>query len=146
MKTPMEYALYHGEEFLGIGTADQLAVQFGKTADFIKWLAHPTALKRYDESNGNRYITVRLGKTSMKINRTQQLARDYERERIRNFMDDHDFTRAGFAEILGWSPISLSNYLSTHAGLPSYITPKVVQVMGLTEEQLQKPLGPDDYK
>jgi plasmid maintenance system antidote protein VapI len=142
----MEYALYHGEEFLGIGTAEQLAIKFGKTADFIKWLAYPTALKRYDESNGNRYITVKLGKTSMKINRTQQLARDYERERIRNYMDDHDFTRAGFAEILGWSPISLSNYLSTHAGLPSYITPKVVQVIGLTEEQLQKPLGPDDYK
>jgi hypothetical protein len=60
MKTA-EYALYKGETFLDIGTAKELADKFHVSTNFIQWLAYPTALKRYNESNGNRMIAVKLG-------------------------------------------------------------------------------------
>lgn len=59
-KDDREYALYHGENFIDIGTADKLAKEMGWSEQFVRWLSYPTAMRRYDESNGNRYIAVKL--------------------------------------------------------------------------------------
>lgn len=57
----IEYALYKGDEFLGIGTAEELASKYGGSASYIRWLSQPTALRRFEKSKGERKIVVRLG-------------------------------------------------------------------------------------
>jgi len=60
MRPKVEYALYHGDTFLDIGTAEQLATKFDKSVDFIWWLSYPIALRRYDAGKVKRYLAVRL--------------------------------------------------------------------------------------
>ena len=41
-----QYALYRGDDLLGIGTAVELAELIGVKEDTIKWYATPSARKR----------------------------------------------------------------------------------------------------
>ena len=46
MKTLSEYALYRGDELLGVGTVRTLAKELGYEQSYIKWLKTPTYKKR----------------------------------------------------------------------------------------------------
>ena len=54
-----EYALYHGDTFLNIGTPEQLAKIYGVERHTIIWWATPTYLKRLGP-NSNRFVSVPL--------------------------------------------------------------------------------------
>lgn len=42
----MDYALYKGDEFLIVGTAEECAKYLNVKADSIKWMSTPTAKRR----------------------------------------------------------------------------------------------------
>lgn len=42
----MIYSLYHGDEFIGVGTADELAKLIDVTPDTIRWMSTPVHKKR----------------------------------------------------------------------------------------------------
>lgn len=44
-----EYALYSGDEFIMIGTAEQLAERMGVKPETVKWYTTPTAERRRKE-------------------------------------------------------------------------------------------------
>lgn len=52
-----EYALYRGDEFLKIGTLEELANYLKVERRTILFYASPTYLKRH---NGNGYVVVKL--------------------------------------------------------------------------------------
>jgi hypothetical protein len=52
------YALYKGEDFLGIGTAEQLAERLGVTIKTIRWYASPACKRR--DSKGNHLVAERI--------------------------------------------------------------------------------------
>lgn len=59
--TRYEYALYKGDNFVDVGTADYLANLISVTRETIKWLASPSALKRRRKSeDSNALICVRI--------------------------------------------------------------------------------------
>ncbi|MDM8212799.1 hypothetical protein QUW13_02780 [Enterococcus hirae] len=43
-----EYAIYKGEEIKCIGTAEECAERLGIKTDSVKWMATPTAMKRFE--------------------------------------------------------------------------------------------------
>lgn len=52
-----QFAVYKGEEFLGVGTARELAEQLGVMPETIEFYATSSNTKR---DHGNRRIAVRL--------------------------------------------------------------------------------------
>ena len=52
-----EYAVYKGEEFITIGTADECAKELGVKSETIRWLSTPTAQKRQGE---NSLVVVKM--------------------------------------------------------------------------------------
>ena len=52
-----EYAVYKGEEFITIGTADECAKELGVKSETIRWLSTPTAQKRQGE---NSIVVVKM--------------------------------------------------------------------------------------
>lgn len=56
------YALYHGDEFVDIGTARELAELEGTSPKSIQWAAAPSARKYGDRtgSHGGR-VVVKIG-------------------------------------------------------------------------------------
>lgn len=58
MATEAEYALYHGDEFIAIGTADELARMQGVAPETIKFYATPAYASR--DKGQNRFIAVRI--------------------------------------------------------------------------------------
>lgn len=54
-----EYALYKGDTFLDIGTAEELAEKYPVKASFVRYSTAPSAVKRY---RGKGYIAVKIGK------------------------------------------------------------------------------------
>lgn len=40
------YALYRGDELVDVGTARELAGRMGVTAEYVRWMATPTARRR----------------------------------------------------------------------------------------------------
>lgn len=52
-----EYALYRGDEFLKIGTTQELADYLGVKIRTILFYASPTYLKR---TNGNGYVVIKI--------------------------------------------------------------------------------------
>lgn len=59
MATEAEYALYHGDEFIAIGTAEELARMQGVAPETIKFYATPAYAKRGDKGQ-KRFIAVRI--------------------------------------------------------------------------------------
>lgn len=56
-----EYALYKGDTFVDMGTADYLAKLLNVKRETIKWLASPTARKRRKKGeDSNALICVRI--------------------------------------------------------------------------------------
>lgn len=53
-----EFALYKGDRFIAIGTAEDLARSQGVTADTIRYYSTPAHLRRAEGTN--RFIAVRL--------------------------------------------------------------------------------------
>lgn len=53
----VDYAVYRGDDFIDIGTADELAKEFGVTAKTVKWWAKPSNIRR---DKGNRIVAVKL--------------------------------------------------------------------------------------
>lgn len=47
----MEYAAYKGDEFLCVGSLQEIAQYTNKTIDHIRWLKSPSAQKRNDKTN-----------------------------------------------------------------------------------------------
>jgi hypothetical protein len=58
------YAVYHGEQNLGDGTADELAQRFNMQPETIRKLASPVALAK--NKTGKRLIVIKLGKEKIK--------------------------------------------------------------------------------
>lgn len=44
----IEYAIYRGDTFQFIGTAEECAKKMNVKPDFIKWLTTPTGKKRFE--------------------------------------------------------------------------------------------------
>lgn len=62
-RKPAQYAIYQGEEFLDIGTVDQLAEKFEVRSETIRFWATPTHQKRManeDGSIGDRKVVIKL--------------------------------------------------------------------------------------
>lgn len=56
-----EYALYKGDKFLDIGTAEELADKFNVKPATIKWYSMPTNLRRIEKRKSyNGLVAVRL--------------------------------------------------------------------------------------
>lgn len=56
------YALYHGDEFVDVGTAAEIAERHGVKPVTIAYYAQPSYLKRFEGRDGGRphYEAVRL--------------------------------------------------------------------------------------
>ncbi len=56
------YAVYKGDVFIMIGTADQVALHLGVKPNTVRWWASPTAQRRADEGGqrGGRKTAIRL--------------------------------------------------------------------------------------
>lgn len=52
------YAAYHGDRFISVGTAEELAKELGKTIKTIQWYATPTAHSRYDYDKSIRVYRI----------------------------------------------------------------------------------------
>ena len=52
-----EYAVYKGEEFVTIGTAEECAKELGIKSETIRWLSTPTAKKRQGK---NSLVVVKM--------------------------------------------------------------------------------------
>lgn len=57
IKMAVEYAVYKGDKFIDLGTADYLAAKFGVKADTIRFRSTPTYKKRVTD---DALITVRI--------------------------------------------------------------------------------------
>lgn len=55
-----EYALYRGDEFVDVGTADELAERMGVKAETVLFYASPS-WRRRSASYRNPTVAVRLG-------------------------------------------------------------------------------------
>ena len=55
-----EYALYKGDEFLDIGTADELSQKYDLTVKTLHWLATSTRAKNFPHKYG--YVVLPLPK------------------------------------------------------------------------------------
>lgn len=53
-----EYALYKGDELLAIGTAKELAEQFGVKVSTIHFYKSPTYIKRTNETKARRLVEI----------------------------------------------------------------------------------------
>lgn len=53
-----EYALYKGDELLAIGTAKELAEQFGVKVATIHFYKSPTYIKRTNETKARRLVEI----------------------------------------------------------------------------------------
>lgn len=58
MTRKKEYALYKGDECLGIGTRKELAQKFNLKEKTISFYSSPTYLKRHEKSRLNNYKVV----------------------------------------------------------------------------------------
>ena len=56
MRAPT-YALYRGDELLGIGTATQLAKEHGCKRETIMWYSYPANMRRINGSHNRLYAT-----------------------------------------------------------------------------------------
>lgn len=54
--TKQTYAIYRGDEFIGVGTAEELAKIHGVKPETIQWLASSSARKR-----GMRTLAYKVG-------------------------------------------------------------------------------------
>ena len=52
------YALYKGEEFIDVGTAEEIAERQGMTAKSVRWLAGSKAQKEAEENGANILVAV----------------------------------------------------------------------------------------
>ena len=53
----IEYAIYKGDTFLFIGTAEECANKMNVKPDFIKWLTTPTGKRRFENrKNKNKAL------------------------------------------------------------------------------------------
>ncbi|TFI61436.1 hypothetical protein CKN63_12470 [Carnobacterium divergens] len=56
----MEYAVYKGDELLGIGTAKELAERLKVKVETIKFYSTASYQKRIKKENHNRLISIKL--------------------------------------------------------------------------------------
>ena len=52
-----EYALYRGDNLLGIGTTKKLEKEFGISRKYLWWLQSPSSQRRY---KGKGYMVVKV--------------------------------------------------------------------------------------
>ena len=58
MNKPKEYALYKGDELLGVGTKKELAEMLGVSVSTIYYYHTPTYAKRTSETKGRRLVRL----------------------------------------------------------------------------------------
>lgn len=46
MRKPKMYAVYKGDEFITLGTAEECAKELGVQVEYIQWMTSPTCRKR----------------------------------------------------------------------------------------------------
>jgi len=56
----IEYALYKGDEFLALGTKEDLAEFLGVKVKTINFYRTKTYLKRIEKSKNERYIVIKV--------------------------------------------------------------------------------------
>lgn len=52
------YAIYRGDEFVFMGTADECAEEFNVKPQTIKWMTTPAAKRRYEKHKNYNGITA----------------------------------------------------------------------------------------
>ena len=55
MPRQREYAIYKGDEFITLGSAQECAKKLDVTPDYIKWMTYPICRKR---NKGNRMTAI----------------------------------------------------------------------------------------
>ena len=55
-----EYALYSGDEFIAIGTIEEIAERMGVKPDTVRWYTTPTAERRRSRHERKKWEIVRL--------------------------------------------------------------------------------------
>lgn len=58
-KARNEYAVYHGDTFLDLGTAEELAERMNVKADTIRYRTTPT-YKRRSPDDSNRIVVIKI--------------------------------------------------------------------------------------
>lgn len=70
---------------------------------------------------------------------------DWERERLRNFLDDHhSLPIYRFALIAGVSRITIANFLNGKEVMRITLT-KIAKAMGISLEKLKQPISEQEY-
>lgn len=64
----IEYAIYHGDEFIMIGTAEEIAERLGLRATYVRQRAMPSQIARIEKTkNPSGFISVRLDTESSEV-------------------------------------------------------------------------------
>ncbi len=67
MKKRKIYAAYKGDEFIDLGTKEELAQKLNTTIDYLSYLTTPTYKKRR-KNKGNSMIVIKLDDEEEEIN------------------------------------------------------------------------------
>lgn len=55
-----QYSVYKGDEFIFIGTLDEVAERLGVSTKSVKWMATPAAKKRADKPGSTKMIVEKV--------------------------------------------------------------------------------------
>ncbi len=55
-----QYSVYKGDEFIFMGTLDEVAERLGVSTKSVKWMATPAAKKRADKPGSTKMIVEKV--------------------------------------------------------------------------------------
>lgn len=56
----IQYAVYKGDDFIFMGTLEEVAERFGVSTKSVKWMATPAAKKRADKPGSTKMIVEKV--------------------------------------------------------------------------------------
>lgn len=56
----IQYAVYKGDDFIFMGTLEEVAERLGVSTKSVKWMATPTAKKRADKPGSTKMIVEKV--------------------------------------------------------------------------------------
>lgn len=80
-----------------------------------------------------------------KLTAKETLQHDYARERLRNYLEDHQIRTDDFGRRIGRSDKAIKNFLTGYPGLGAPALHEVAKAMGITYAKLISPLTAADY-
>lgn len=55
-----QYGVYKGDEFIMVGSLEEVAKKLGVSEKSVKWMASPTAKRRADKPGSTKMIVVKV--------------------------------------------------------------------------------------